>query len=174
MQFGNFSRPVLKALESELSLSFSLTNEDLPKIARGHSLLIIIALKSEIVPKRPMLPSVYIGWEPIQSILNKASCSRPCPSASAPFAASPCHLGVIILHSLKRATGTWTDISQTAKELDHTFSRTVSSRDHVKRASQLFAAVKSYLLKIQVFVQFLRGVCRNYHLVAIVVTYSTV
>ena len=168
-----------KKRQSLRALSFSLTNEYFPKITRGGCSTIIIALKRVSFHKVPMMMvknpgSVII--ESLHSFFPASKIARPFTRwAIIPSTASPCQFGVIILHSHKRPTRGWFNISESAKVLDHSIPRTVGSRDHVERApNTVFPAVKSYLLKIQVSIQFFHSACGDYHVVAMVITYSTV
>ena len=69
--------------------------------------------------------------------------------------------GVIIFHSIKRATAQGAGIRLTAEILDYSFTRAVSSGSHVDCTSFLFTAMKSQLSEGQVCSQFFHGILRD-------------
>ena len=73
---------------------------------------------------------------------------------------------VVILHSEKRTTRGWPDIRVTAKVLHYSFTRAVSGRGHMERASLFFTAVESQLSKRQMPSQLIHRACREKHLLA--------
>ena len=69
--------------------------------------------------------------------------------------------GVIIFHSIKRATAQGAGIRLTTEILDYSFTRAVSSGSHVDCTSFLFTAMKSQLSEGQVCSQFFHGILRD-------------
>ena len=91
-----------------------------------------------------------------------------------PLTANSCQSRIVILHSIKRATGVRLDIRLTAKVPDYSFTSAVSDRGDVERASLLFTAVESQLSERQVFSELIHGTLCQKRLVVMVTADFTV
>ena len=138
----------------------ALTNKDFPEIARGQRKKyfrnIVVTLPSLI--SRNQQPVIFVR-DTKGAVGQCLFCRRwVTPLLVFPLVTDSSHIGVIIFHSIKRATRQRSPIPLTAEVLNYSFARAVCSCGHVDHSSFLFVAVESQLSERQVCSQFFHGI----------------
>ena len=155
----------------------ALTNKDFPEIARGQR-------KKSVRNKVVTLPSLISrNQQPVIFVRDIKGVVGQCPFCrrwvtpllALPLVTDSSCTGVIIFHSIKRATRQRSPIRLTAEVLDYSFTRAVCSCGHVDHSSFLFVAVESHLSERQVCSQFFHGIfCDEQRFVPVAVADFTV
>ena len=151
-----------------------LTNKNLPEVTSRRTNIIVIAFPSGMSDPMVRASNKCRGVIQFPHAIMPPLTNVVLAILVPPIGAMLCKGWVVVPQFCIGSTGSWFGIRLSCVVLDNSFASAVSGRDHVKRTSLCFTAVKSQLRKGQVCPQLIHGTDWESHTVAFIAVESAV